>query len=245
VAGDQRGWLWALSLAAHGGIALAMGSVKAPARRDPVAITIRTTRPARPAAPAPTPAPALTPTPTAAPSPARPQPAPRSTAAAPAPRRAASAPSPVAASAAAPSASSGAPDFGLSLGNGPGLAVAGGGGSGGGGGSSTTRTAVRPASEPAAADDGCSEEIQRARPVELGQPEYPDAAREASIEGRVRVEVTVDEQGRVSGARVLQSLGYGCDEAALLVARSARFSPATRCGRAVRSTLTIGIRFSL
>lgn len=127
---------------------------------------------------------------------------------------------------------------------GAGLAVNAGGGGAGSDVSRTTQRASTRQLEPAR-EQGCTEEITRARPVEIAQPEYPDAAREASIEGRVRVEVTIDEQGRVASARVLQALGHGCDEAALAVARAARFEAATRCGRPVRSTLTIGIRFTL
>lgn len=131
------------------------------------------------------------------------------------------------------------------MGNGGGLAVGPGGGGGGGGGDVQRPAPVRATRVAEAPSDGCSEEVQRARPVDIGQPEYPEEAREAAIEGRVRIEVTIDEQGRVSAARVLQSLGHGCDEAALVVARAARFEPATRCARPARSTLTIGIRFTL
>ena len=81
--------------------------------------------------------------------------------------------------------------------------------------------------------------------VDMPEPEYPDAAREANIEGRVRVELTLDATGRVTGARVLQGLGHGLDEAALDAARGARFEPATRCGRAVATTFTLGVRFTL
>jgi protein TonB len=92
--------------------------------------------------------------------------------------------------------------------------------------------------------DACSEPASKPKPVSVPQPVYTDAARAASIEGRVRVELTVDESGRVSEVKVLQGLGYGLDEAALAAARSATFTPAQRCGRPVRATFTIAMRFS-
>jgi len=242
---DARSWLFIASVVVHGGLALAVSAVRRPPRREVVAITIRASR--APSPPTPPPAHAA-PAPIAdAPTPASPRApnAPRATqrAARSAPR---SAPPPPAAPASTPSGG-GAQDFGLSMSNGPsggGLAVAGAGAGAGEGASPTpTRAAARQAQP--AQDQACEEELTRARPVEIAQPEYPEAAREAAIEGRVRVEVTVDERGRVASARVIQALGHGCDEAALEVARAARFEAATRCGRPVRSTLTIGVRFTL
>jgi protein TonB len=76
------------------------------------------------------------------------------------------------------------------------------------------------------------------------QPVYTDAARAAGVEGKVRVELTVDETGRVIDVKLIAGLGQGLDEAALSAARNASFSPAQRCGRPVRATFTIAMRFS-
>jgi protein TonB len=105
------------------------------------------------------------------------------------------------------------------------------------------RKALAPAPAKRAESD-CDEPAAKPKPVSVPQPVYTDAARAASIEGRVRVELTVDEGGRVVDVKVLQGLGYGLDEAALSAARSATFTPAQRCGRAVRATFTIAMRFS-
>ena len=56
----------------------------------------------------------------------------------------------------------------------------------------------------------------------------------------MRVEVTVDENGRVISARVLSGLGYGLDESALDAARGWQFQPATRCGKALASAARFG-----
>jgi protein TonB len=78
----------------------------------------------------------------------------------------------------------------------------------------------------------------------MPHPHYTSTAREAAIEGRVRVEITVGSSGEVRKARVITSLGYGLDEAALEAARAARFEPALECGRAVSATFVVSIRFS-
>jgi protein TonB len=59
------------------------------------------------------------------------------------------------------------------------------------------------------------------------------------------VELTVDATGAVAQARVVEGLGHGLDEAAIEAARTYRFEPATRCGKAVSATFTIAIRFTI
>jgi periplasmic protein TonB len=136
------------------------------------------------------------------------------------------------------------PDFGLAL-----------DGAVGGGGLAVPVRAPVPEARPRAAkqlnaapvrrsEDVCNETASKPKPVSVPQPVYTDAARAAGIEGRVRVELTVDETGRVVKVTVLQGLGHGLDEAALSAARTATFTPAQRCGRAVSATFTIAMRFS-
>jgi len=75
-------------------------------------------------------------------------------------------------------------------------------------------------------------------------PAYTDDARAAGISGKVRVEITVDEQGRVVAVRLLQGLGHGLDEAAVAAARAMTFEPAVRCGRSSSATFKVGFNFS-
>jgi protein TonB len=63
-------------------------------------------------------------------------------------------------------------------------------------------------------------------PIRVPQVPYPRAAKRANIEGTVKLEVTVGTDGRVLRVRVLKSLGYGLDEAAVRALRRARFKPA-------------------
>jgi TonB family protein len=60
---------------------------------------------------------------------------------------------------------------------------------------------------------------------------YPEAARAARLEADVRLELTIDEAGAVTSARVLAPAGGGFDEAAVEAVRAFRFAPATRNGR--------------
>jgi len=96
----------------------------------------------------------------------------------------------------------------------------------------------------AAADSGCSDPPVKPKVLSLPRPAYSDQARAAGVEGKVRIELTVDVSGAVTAVRVLQGLGYGLDEAAVQAAKSARFEPAVRCGKPESSTFTIAMRFT-
>lgn len=113
--------------------------------------------------------------------------------------------------------------------------------------STTTKTAPKQLSAAAApaALDGCDEPPSKPRPRNVPQPGYTDAARAAAIEGKVRVQLTVDETGHVVSVKLLQGLGYGLDEAALAAARQAEFEPAIHCGKPSSATFNISMRFSL
>lgn len=112
-------------------------------------------------------------------------------------------------------------------------------------GPAPTQTVAKSLAPPPPSDGQCEEPLQKPKPKSVPQPAYPEAARAAEVQGKVRVEVTVDESGAVVSARVVSGLGHGLDEAALAAARSAKFSPAMRCGKAVRGTFVIGMRFTL
>jgi protein TonB len=101
------------------------------------------------------------------------------------------------------------------------------------------------AAAPALAGGGCDEPLVKPKPRNVPQPSYTAEARAAAVEGRVRVQLTVDETGRVTNVRILAGLGHGLDEAALAAARQASFEPATRCGKPSSATFTISMRFTL
>ena len=55
----------------------------------------------------------------------------------------------------------------------------------------------------------------KAKPQALIQAAYSDDARAAGIEGRVRVQITIDASGAVVDTKLVSGLGHGLDEAAL------------------------------
>jgi len=233
---SRQGSLIVLSLLVHGALAVGLGTIRPEQSRAATAIAIaevkKKVEPPPPAAIAPEPPPKVEHRAVA-------RRAPRTEARPP------EAPPPAAAAAAAPLAA--LPDFGLSLSGG----VTGGGVSlpVGGNARASVSGAVRPASASLARNalpeaDSCTEAPSKPKPKSVPQPAYPDAARAAGVEGKVRVELTVDETGKVISVRVLQGLGHGLDEAALAAARQASFEPALRCGKPARATFTISMRFT-
>jgi periplasmic protein TonB len=232
--------IYGSSFLLHAGVALAVVRIEKPVEREATRISISEIKKQKPAkAEPPPPPPPPPPLVQQARKAARKAPAP------PPPEAAAPVPAPAAASAQPAS-------FGLTLSGGVGM--------GAGGiavplGNSLkaplqpTRKAAPKALVAKAAEekpsDGCLEQLVKPKPIAVPQPVYADRAREAGIQGKVRVELTVDETGQVVEAKVLESLGYGLDEAALEAARASRFEPATRCGKAARTTFVIGIRFAL
>ena len=93
--------------------------------------------------------------------------------------------------------------------------------------------------------DPCEDPPAKPKPRSVPQPAGTEAARAAGVEGKVRVQLTVDVTGHVVDVKLLEGLGYGLDEAALAAARQAEFEPAVRCGKPTRATFNISMRFTL
>ena len=88
----------------------------------------------------------------------------------------------------------------------------------------------------------------RLLPVEIVSkptPIYTEEARKQKIEGEVLVEVTFEASGRIRVLRVVRSLGFGLDEAAVQAAQRIQFKPAQRDGQATDSTAILHIIFQL
>jgi protein TonB len=90
----------------------------------------------------------------------------------------------------------------------------------------------------------CGEPVVKPKPIEIPQPAYPEKARAAGLEGKVRLKVTVGVDGRPSQIAVLASLDPELDQAARKAMKEARFEPGTACGKAVSTSVTISIKFS-
>ena len=75
---------------------------------------------------------------------------------------------------------------------------------------------------------------------------YPEIARKAGIEGRVYVNVLIDEKGRIVKTKILKSLGdNGCDEAAVAAIKAVKWSPAQKDGKPVKTWVGIPVVFKL
>lgn len=132
---------------------------------------------------------------------------------------------------------------GVALPVGPGARAAGGGAAGPLTPKAVTKKAVQQLA-PAGAD-ACTQPVVPPKRLVPVHAKYTKEGQQAEIEGLVRVQVTIDESGKVIAARVLSGLGYGLDEAALEAARKSTFEPATLCGRPVVGTAILPERFEL
>lgn len=73
---------------------------------------------------------------------------------------------------------------------------------------------------------------------------YPERARTNNIKGDVKLNVKVAATGEILEVKVLEGLGYGCDEEAIrLVKEGPKWTPATEDGRPVNSQVEIEIKF--
>jgi protein TonB len=183
----------------------------------------------------------------APPPPPPPPPKPKAEPPKPKPRAQSAEPAPPLATDLSPSALSNAPDFGLSLSGGVAVAPPAAAGA-----RTVNRARAETRQGPARAADnlkpsqalGCADPPAKPKVLSLPRPAYTDQARSAGVEGKVRIQLTVDTSGSVTQVRVLAGLGYGLDEAAVQAARQARFEPAVRCGKPESSTFTISMRFT-
>lgn len=85
--------------------------------------------------------------------------------------------------------------------------------------------------------------ILNGKALSLPKPDYPAAARENRLSGRVIVEVTIDETGKVISARDLCVGPPYLSESAVTSALGARFSPTLFSGKPIQVTGVIQYNF--
>lgn len=86
---------------------------------------------------------------------------------------------------------------------------------------------------------------EQAVPVNNPDPEYPDFARRAGIEGRVIVKAWVTAEGTVREVQLLRGTHELLDEAAVAAVRRWTFTPAKQNGRPVAIWVSIPVNFRL
>lgn len=76
--------------------------------------------------------------------------------------------------------------------------------------------------------------------------QYPQMAKETQTAGRVVIRFVVNEDGSVSGAKVLKGIGSGCEEEALRVINSMpKWKPGKNNGKAVKVFFTLPVKFAM
>jgi periplasmic protein TonB len=81
-------------------------------------------------------------------------------------------------------------------------------------------------------------------PVQIPEPQYPKLAREANIEGQVRIRALVGEDGKVKDTRILDGHA-SLTEAAEKAVRRGVFKPALQNNRPVAVWVVVPINFTL
>ncbi len=75
---------------------------------------------------------------------------------------------------------------------------------------------------------------------------YPYAARENYITGKVGVNFIIDEEGKIVSTKLLRGIGYGCDEEALRVIKlMPKWKPGMKDGKPVKVSFNLPIVFKL
>lgn len=108
--------------------------------------------------------------------------------------------------------------------------------------------AARQALEPRRMPAWYTEQTQRFSTPKLERqvaPEYPADALRQRVEGRVWLEVLIDESGRVAGARVARSAHPMLDTVAILTMPKWRFRPASVDDRPVPVVVLVEMEFAL
>ncbi|MCU0698528.1 MAG: TonB family protein [Myxococcaceae bacterium] len=77
------------------------------------------------------------------------------------------------------------------------------------------------------------------------RPEYPEALRDAEVQGDVELEVTVDVDGQVVFVRVVHAADEALADAAARAVRQSRWLPGTREGAPTRATVRYVYSFVL
>lgn len=90
-----------------------------------------------------------------------------------------------------------------------------------------------------------SDVTQKPHFIQKVAPKYPSLALAAEKTGIVWLEEIIGVDGIARDIRVIQGIGYGCDEAVVEALRASRFAPAERNGKKVAVWVKLPYRFSL
>lgn len=74
---------------------------------------------------------------------------------------------------------------------------------------------------------------------------YTESARQAGVQGKIRVAALLGSSGKVEHVLVLSGLGYGLDELAYRAAKQIVFQPKVKDGKPVSTVITLEYAFSI
>ena len=74
---------------------------------------------------------------------------------------------------------------------------------------------------------------------------YPPTALERKVEGIVVLLVKIDSLGNPTNPRIMKGIGMGCDEEAIRLVKTAKFTPAYHKGNYIKLNISIPIKFRL
>ncbi len=74
---------------------------------------------------------------------------------------------------------------------------------------------------------------------------YPETAKTAGIQGTVKLDFVIEEDGNTSNIRVVNSVGGGCDQEAIRILQTIRWMPAIKDEKQVRCSSTFEVTFLL
>jgi TonB family protein len=110
--------------------------------------------------------------------------------------------------------------------------------------SAAWRDALREGNPKAAANDALPRPVFTAPvPVSHPDPTYTKAARAHRVEGLSRLGITVDPTGATSNIAILDPLGMGLDDQAVLAVKRWKFRPATKDGHPIQVQVNVDITF--
>jgi TonB family protein len=82
-------------------------------------------------------------------------------------------------------------------------------------------------------------------PINTPQAKYSREARKKKIQGTCLVRIIVDAQGVPQNPKIVRTIGYGLDEAAVDAIKKYRFKPAMKDGHPVPVEISIQVNFRL
>lgn len=86
---------------------------------------------------------------------------------------------------------------------------------------------------------------QQPRILYSPDPEYPENARKAKVQGTVQLSFTVGTDGRAHDVQVKKGLGHGLDEAAIAAVEKWKFLPGMQDGKPVDTTISVEVNFRM